>query len=125
MIYSTLISTVLFCLGLRIVSEEGNLLYFLRKPFEKAYSKKEYWENRYSIKANKYYKHWSNIYGAIAYIGKPLITCITCMSSVWGVTVFIMLNGFSEPLIYLMVLNSFAAAFIQTFIWSLYAKYIQ
>lgn len=122
----TLFSTIGFCLGLRIVTEQRQLLYFLRKPFENLSQ---------LIKDKEDLLKWTDntshlkMYDEIEvlkikyYITKPLIMCITCLASVWGVTWFIILNGASVELIKYMVLNCFIAAFIQTFIWNLYEKY--
>lgn len=52
----------LFCVGLRIASSPGMVLYFLRKPFENL----EGWKN---------------------YLAKPVILCSTCMASVWTIVI--------------------------------------
>lgn len=52
-----------FCVGLRIVSGEGMILHFLRKPYE--------------IVKNE----------AIKTILKPIIGCVTCMGSVWTIVI--------------------------------------
>lgn len=108
----TLISTVLFCLGWRIVTDEGQLLYSIRKYFElkSALNQRDFRES-FTLSENIHY-----------YIGKPLVLCITCMASIWGVTVFIYLNGISYSLIVPMLFNSICASFIQTFIYKLYVK---
>lgn len=123
----TLFITVGFCLGLRIVTDKGQLLYFIRKPFENLSQ---------LIKDKEELLKWTSdtehlkAYDEIEvlkikyYITKPLIICITCLASVWGLTWFILLNGSSVELIKYMVLNTFIASFIQTFIWNLYEKYL-
>jgi len=121
----TLFCTVGFCLGLRIVTSENQILSFLRKPFENLAQ---------LIKDKEELLKWTSetchlkMYDEIEvlkikyYLTKPLIMCITCLASVWGLTWFILLNGASIDLIKFMVLNSFIAAFIQTFIWNLYER---
>ena len=127
----TLVWTVLFCLGWRIVTSEGQLLYFIRKPFEFHAKETERIEERIEH-FNRYDKSFVPAlakllrkHKLIYYIGKPIVLCITCFASIWGITVFVALNGLTIDLIPYLILNSFSAAFVQTFIWSLYAKYIQ
>lgn len=126
----TLFFTIAFCLGLRISSDGdyknkwGQVLYFIRKPFDKAHDRIEFYGNKNKLSPNKYYKNLMSINQAIVWLGKPLITCITCMASFWGVVIFTKLNGFNSELITPLILNSFGASFIQTFIWSLYSRYI-
>lgn len=129
----TLFWTVFFCLGLRIASDEGQLLYFLRKPFDLAsyyiqieQEKLKLWENFPPEKpVSDVLKKSLRQHKLILNIGKPLIYCITCMASIWGGIIFISLNGLHGGLITPLILNSFAASFIQTFMWSLYVRYIQ
>lgn len=130
--FETLFWTVFFCLGLRVVTDEGKLLYFLREPFDYSYKQYEYKTELLKLAAIRQDK--SSVdelkssllrHKLIVYIGKPLITCITCMASIWGISVFVTLNGLNENLIAPLIFNSFAASFIQTFIWSFYAKHIQ
>jgi hypothetical protein len=124
----TLIWTVLFCLGWRIITDEGQLLYFIRKPFEHDLDHdKEQIQlaeqfNKSSVDDLKrtLLKH-----KLIVTIGKPFVLCITCMASIWGITVFVALNGLHEDLIFPLILNCVSASFIQTFIWSFYERYIQ
>ena len=127
----TLAWTVLFCLGWRIITSEGQILYFIRKPFEDIYTDYEVLKERLehfkkfdkslvkSLK-NEILKH-----KLIMVVSKPIVLCITCFASVWGVIVFITLNGLNEGLIPHLILNSVSAAFIQTFIWNLYTKHIE
>lgn len=132
----TLFWTVTFCLGWRIVTNEGQLLHWIRKPFENIGNKLELYQDKlklniqqnginFRLSEQKYYSQLIIWCKFVIFIGKPFVLCITCMASVWGATVFILLNGFSNDLIVPLILNSFSAAFIQTFIWSLYARYIQ
>lgn len=112
----TLFCTVFFCLGLTLTSQEGYALYFIRKPFDLAYEKHEQLQQLRHIGWRLYY------YNFVYQFSKPIILCITCMGSIWGVTWFILLNGFSLHVLPYIVINCFASAFIQTFIWKLYAK---
>lgn len=121
----TLFWTVFFCLGLRIVTDEGYVLDFISEPFRKAEKRLDYL--RELKKIHKTLADVSNRsllkHKLIVAIGKPFITCITCYASVWGISVFVALNGLDQSLITPLILNCFSAAFIQTFIWNLYQKY--
>lgn len=124
----TLFCTVVFCLGWREVTDKGNILYFLRKPFEGLYDKIENY--KFILKDGCYLMHddfpnyerriiWCKF---LLYIAKPTVLCITCMASVWGATVFIYFNGISTHLIGYLIFNCISASFIQTFIYKLYNK---
>lgn len=128
----TLFWTVLFCLGWRIVTDEGQILYFIRKPFDDAFTDKDYTEERLKLAHQINNKPLADAlnktllkHKLIITIGKPFVLCITCFASIWGVSVFVALNGLDEHLIIPLVLNCFCAAFLNTFIWSFYVRYIQ
>ena len=101
----TLIATVLFCLGWRMVTDEHQIFYFIRKYFYHKAHEQKGGENKYWI-----------------FIGKPLVLCITCLASFWGTIVFVCINGISVELIPTLIFNCISASFIQTFIWTLYGK---
>lgn len=113
----TLFFTVAFCLGFRLVTDEGNLLYFLRKPFELMQDNLEMNQELYLSLKNPIVKNRIKILKLKLYLAKPLILCITCFGSLWGAAVFIVLNGFHIDLIPNLIINSFAASFIQTYVW--------
>lgn len=124
----TLFWTVAFCLGWRIVTEEGMILSFIAKPFRDSLNRIEYLEGVIQLK-EKFEKplvktlKWELLrHKFIVTIGKPFVLCITCFASIWGVSVFVALNGLDKSLIIPLILNCFSAAFIQTFIWSLYVR---
>ena len=59
--YFSMIAVIsMFCLGLRAITDEGMIGYPIRKFFQ-----------------DKFFT-----------IGKPLILCITCMSSFWGTVIY-------------------------------------
>lgn len=122
----TLFCTVLFCLGLHLVTQDGYILDFLRGPFKRSEEYFDLIENltRLSKEEGDIAKDspMAVYYRFIRFVWSPFILCITCMGSIWGVTWFILLNGFSLHVLPYMVINCFASAFIQTFIWKLYAK---
>lgn len=103
---------VFFCLGWRIVTDEGQLLYFIREPFENNLNR----VNALKELSTKIPK-WRT---AIYYIGKPFVLCITCMASIWGTIIYTSLAD-TFSLKYL-ILHCFSASFIQTVIYKLYAK---
>lgn len=133
----TLFWTVLFCLGWRIVTDGdlvngGQILYFIRKPFDKIIADHDELLERIKLANHISNKPLVKIlsrtllkHKLIVIFGKPFVLCITCFASIWGVSVFVALNGLNEHLIIPLILNCFAASFIQTFIWSLYVRYIQ
>lgn len=124
----TLFCTVFFCLGIRTVSDTGQLLYFLRKPFENLIDeieyKKELLKSLPALNVNGNLSKQINILSIKYYLTKPTIICITCMASFWGVIWFVTLNSFSFNTLHYLILNSFCASFIQSFIWSIYEKYL-
>ena len=61
----------LFCVGLRMVSSKEMILHFLRVPYEWVKSIKN------PNKLNK----------LLVYLMKPIIGCVTCMSSVWSLVI--------------------------------------
>jgi len=140
LIFTILISS-LFCLGWNIITSEGNLLYFIRKPFNVIYDSTEPLENRISLlymnlqllkvscfEKDNTLKEIGNLKRAlmfhkiINFFAKPVIHCITCYGSVWGATVFIALNGFAINNIHYIIINSVAVAFVNTFIYKIYSK---
>lgn len=44
------------------------------------------------------------------------------MGSIWGITWFVLFHGYSPDQIPHMILNIFAASFLQTVIWKIYVK---
>lgn len=133
----TLFCTIVFCLGWRMVTDEDQLLYFLRKPFENLSVEIDNQRFIYTDMINapspnhqeiqkQYYK--IVLLQIKLLIVKPLILCITCMASVWGAIVFYFCSIFhfnniiSFHLLPYLTFNCIAASFIQTFIWKLYAK---
>lgn len=127
----TIIISALFCLGWSIITDKGNILYFLRTPFEQAIDNIEQYENRLDVvtkfdknnlKAIKYLKRMITLNTLAYYIGKPFVLCITCYSSVWGFSIFVTLNGFSIDTLPHAFISSVGTAFINTIIYKLYAK---
>lgn len=97
---STTIITI-FCLGFRTILSEGQILHFIRRPFEFEDSKmmnvfKWRMQKRFLsseediIQIKRKYERHSN---RLAVILKPLILCVICFSSAWGATIFLSLNG--------------------------------
>lgn len=120
----TLLITVAFCLGWRIITDEGNLLYFIRKPFEDIESKIENTENLLNATQSSHLKKRLKKLKARLYFAKPFVLCITCFGSLWGAAVYISLNGIDVDHIPNLIINSIAASFIQTYIWVRYQKLI-
>jgi hypothetical protein len=118
----TLFFTVAFCLGWRIITDEGNLLYFIRKPFENIPDQLELNEELYLSVKNPVVKNRIKILKLKLYFAKPFILCITCFSSIWGTVVYIALNGIDLNHVPHLIINCISAAFIQTYIWIKFEK---
>lgn len=116
----TLIMTVAFCLGWRIITDEGNLLYFIRKPFENIINQLELNEELYLSFKNPIVKNRIKILKIKLYFAKPFVLCITCFGSIWGAAVYLSLND--TIIIQHLIINSIAASFIQTYIWITFEK---
>lgn len=127
--YFTLFCIVSLSLGWRMITDEGQILYFLRKPFEDIHDRIE----TLTVLARnaeimESFDLWSEKKAELArlklklYFLKPTILCITCFASVWGLVVFASLNGLSVALLPYLAILSISAAFIQTFIWNLYDR---
>jgi len=142
----------LAALGFRAITSSGNILYFLRKPFDKLSDrKKNIIKNKKSIKQrmdnieaeiklrtrkaslidanaqerqkifilNEESKNLENPdkYDWILYIGKPLITCSTCMASVHTLIWFPFFNGGFDWIIIPMALM---VAFLNSVMYAFY-----
>lgn len=125
--FFTLFCMVSFCLGLNQIMSEGNLLYFLRKPFEGLHELIE--DKELMLKSLKGLKCSGGIITVMKleneitglklkyYLAKPLVLCITCFASIWGGSVFIALNGLNENLIPYLIISCVSTAFINTAIY--------
>lgn len=127
----TIVLTSLFCLGWSIITDNGNILEWIRKPFEDSIDEINQYENRLSIlekfdKSNKeligYLKRKIFYNKVVYYFGKPFVLCITCYSSIWGFSVFVALNGLHLSTIPHIIINCISAAFLNTLIYKIYAK---
>jgi len=99
--YEIIAIVSLSCLGVRVVTDEGSLLFPLRQgllnsivPFE---------------------------------IQKPILICVKCMASLWGTVIFLLIKSYSykDPDIYTLfqwLFTIFSCSFINAFMWSAYEK---
>jgi len=51
---------------------------------------------------------------------KPVILCVYCMPSFWGSIIWVGLNGFTNPVEW--IISCTMSVFINAFIWDLYSK---
>jgi hypothetical protein len=51
---------------------------------------------------------------------KPIILCVYCMPSFWGTIIYVSLNGFTNPIEWILCCTM--SVFINAFIWDLYTK---
>jgi len=121
----TILIISLFCCGLSVVSGEGMVGYFLRKPFDKlrdfrdkkiTFLKLDFHHND----DREYFKEQIKASNIILYISKPIILCCTCMASFWGIVIFAALHGFHVHLIKYMVICCICSCFINAFFMSKY-----
>jgi len=103
-----------FCVGLRLVSGKGMILYFLRKPYEILGDMKG------EIAENKPDQGISYLVVAMLHLFlKPIIGCVTCMSGVWTlVSSSIFFQGINKT----SILIIFVVSFLNTFLFSLCQK---
>lgn len=94
--FKTVAAISAFCLGLRMVTDKGMLLYWLRRPYERAT-------------------------GARRYALMPFIGCVQCLSSVWGSAVWVGLHGMPGAETWPYWLGCIVAAtFPSALLWELY-----
>lgn len=122
--FFTLFCMVAFCLGLNQIMSEGNLLYFLRKPFEGLQDELDVKSElirhlRKTHKSRELIELQNRIIGLKLkyYLAKPLVLCITCFASIWGGSVFVALNGLNESLLPYLIISCISSAYIQTAIY--------
>lgn len=127
---STIVITSLFCNGWNIITDKGNVLHFIRKPFDSAMDNIDHLEQKINLlsqfKNNKYHVDYLSkkllFNKVLYYIGKPFVLCITCYSSIWGFSVFVALNGLHIDTIPHLIINSVSAAYLNTLIYKHYVK---
>jgi len=109
----------LFCVGLRIISGPGMLLYFLRMPYE-------YYKN-YGVWAKHFEMNESfelpqsaiRRYNLASYLLKPIIGCGTCMASVWTIVIEL---GYYNTFTIQSVIIAFVVAALNSIIHAYYEK---
>jgi len=89
----------LFCLGLRSITDDGMIGYPIRSFFKENYPT----------------------------LGKPVVLCSTCMSSIWGTVIFwgYTLSRSSDVLwqsFFLWIGIAVSAAFLNSLLWSVYER---
>lgn len=95
-----------FCLGWRTITDDGSVLYFLRSPFEEV-------KNAWAL-----------------FFLKPIILCVKCMPSFWGVLVYLSLNhhevlhgdlvGFTHGDLAVLIIAVISSSFVSAYAWSKY-----
>ena len=90
----------LFCVGLRIVSDEGMILDFIRKPYVLL---SEIQNPTLIAKISKY-------------LLKPVIGCVKCMSSVWSLAISHFYLGGIDKWTFLII---FVVSALNTWIYKL------
>lgn len=111
MIIGKIIIISLFCLGLRAITDEGMIFYFLRKPFEGLYDKAQNFKELFGSSSYQY-----RLAITKAYIAKPIILCHTCFASVWGTAVYLSMWEFD---LVSWAIACVSAAYLNAFGWKL------
>ena len=94
----------LFCVGFRITTDEQMILEIIRKPYVQICSTK-----------------WSDLnnFGKVVYyIMKPIVGCITCMSSFWS----LIISFFYFQIDFTIIPVIFMVAGLNTIIYRFYEK---
>ena len=94
LIHSLIISG--WCLGLRVASDEGNALYFIRD-----------WMERISSESDFLYQ-----------LFKPLLLCVACTASIHGFTIYALMWGIEWQ----MILSIMLSCYINSLGWLILNK---
>lgn len=116
LIFQTTLLISLFCVGFKLVTEDGMLLYFLHKPFENLHIDVKNNAKKFGKNSRKYklsYFKW--------YVMKPIILCVTCFASVWGSLIWVSIYGFHFPIQWVITIVS--ASYLNTLLWHLLKKF--
>lgn len=109
----------LFCVGLRIISSPGMLLYFLRMPFD-YYKNYGVWAKHFEINEDfELPNKIKNRYNLATYLLKPIIGCGTCMASVWTVAIEL---GYYNTFTIQSVIIAFVVAALNSIIHAYYEQ---
>lgn len=100
--------------------EQGMLFHFISKPFVNLDATIE--NKKELMKFNDCLKFEVFKLQIKFYILKPIILCVTCMASVWGTIIFFTFNPVVISLFPYWIVSCFATAFLNTIIYSIYAK---
>ena len=106
--------------GFRIVTSEGMILYFLRKPFEDYMDDLEYLKKKKMLDSLTKFEHSEFIkLETILYMAKPFITCVYCKASVYTLLInriFFELDMWSIPQIFIVVTFNALTYHLYTFL---------
>lgn len=111
----TILIMSLVCCGATVISEKGMILYFLRNPFlvdEENWimAKPMKWLNKargYEYGVSNNIGFYIFVRNAMRFVGKPFITCCTCMASLWGGATYYLLHGFNLNIIPAILATAF------------------
>lgn len=93
----------LFCNGLFLLKEKGFPLHFIDQFIDNLCAKGKKW---------------------ILILYAPLLGCITCMSSLWGIMGYWILEGFTEKSLHELPILIIICAFLNTFLYEIF-RYFQ
>lgn len=112
----TIILISSFCLGLRTIMSEGQLIHFIREPFE--YERDSKMMNflrrklqRISLNQyenlNQIRKRYCKKSQMLGYILKPFLLCVVCFPSFWGSILFLFLHGIKWEWVICIISSTF------------------
>lgn len=112
--------TVGWCCGFFLLTSDGYILYFIRKPFEKIRNVTGVPTNISTTLAQKGVKETV----IPEWIGNPIVKCMPCTASLHGLWIFsiLVLSKVIEFNLIVLILGVVIASFLQTFLWKLYEK---
>lgn len=137
----------LFCLGWRTITDEGKILYFIRKQFDPrilqvhrikfeewngldAEEKKLWTPVKVPVHSNVVkYEYERPVYYEKPWWADPFVYCVVCMPSFWGTLIYILSAIFILPqmtvtlhwsiVVFLFIPVIISCSFINGFFWSL------
>lgn len=106
----------LFCCGLKASTSHGYLLHFVKRGLVALLGGTITWRPDF-IEEEVKLKWGNDIY-------KPILGCVTCMASVWGVIIYSLLNDYTIASIYTLPMIILACSALNTLIWGYLKDFI-
>jgi len=102
------------------------VLYFFRKPFEEIDRKlteiESHLDTNGDFHTRDLWEYEQRKLKRLKLLSKPLITCCTCMASIWGVVIYVVLHGITLYYTPQLILCCIISAFLNTLFINLIEK---